>query len=149
MVLMGYSGARGTLIYEKNMKAKISCQTPFNSLNVITFKRSQKTYSVSYTSLRILLFSYGNYIKLADIFTPALSFLYNVGELIMTRLHLVYMLRFSSAESAIVDSSSTCTVMESSNHFLWVAILKISRFFSKPAKHPLQSLMDVKKKKKI
>jgi hypothetical protein len=30
MVLMGYSGARGTLIYEKNLKAKISCQTPFN-----------------------------------------------------------------------------------------------------------------------
>ncbi len=29
MFLMGYSGARGTLIYEKNLKAKISCQTPF------------------------------------------------------------------------------------------------------------------------
>ena len=29
MVLMGYSGARGTLIYEKNLKSKISCQTPF------------------------------------------------------------------------------------------------------------------------
>ncbi len=27
---MGYSGARGTLIYETNLKAKISCQTPFN-----------------------------------------------------------------------------------------------------------------------
>jgi hypothetical protein len=26
---MGYSGARGTLIYEKNLKSKISCQTPF------------------------------------------------------------------------------------------------------------------------
>ncbi len=25
---MGYSGARGTLIYEKNLKAKILCQTP-------------------------------------------------------------------------------------------------------------------------
>jgi hypothetical protein len=30
MVLMGYSGARGTLIYEKNLMSKISCQTPFN-----------------------------------------------------------------------------------------------------------------------
>ena len=30
MVLMGYSGAQGTLIYEKNLKSKISCQTPFN-----------------------------------------------------------------------------------------------------------------------
>jgi hypothetical protein len=29
MVLMGYSGARGTLIYEKNLMLKISCQTPF------------------------------------------------------------------------------------------------------------------------
>ncbi len=26
---MGYSGAQGTLIYEKNLKSKISCQTPF------------------------------------------------------------------------------------------------------------------------
>jgi hypothetical protein len=30
MVLFGYSGAQGTLIYEKNLKPKISCQTPFN-----------------------------------------------------------------------------------------------------------------------
>ena len=29
MILMGYSGAQGTLIYEKNLKSKISCQTPF------------------------------------------------------------------------------------------------------------------------
>jgi hypothetical protein len=28
MVLMEYSGARGTLIYEKNLMSKISCQTP-------------------------------------------------------------------------------------------------------------------------
>ncbi len=34
MVLMGYSGARGTLICEKNMKSKISCQTPFNNFKV-------------------------------------------------------------------------------------------------------------------
>jgi hypothetical protein len=26
---MVYSGARGTLIYEKNLKSKFSCQTPF------------------------------------------------------------------------------------------------------------------------
>ncbi len=29
---MRYSEARGTLIYEKNLKSKISCQTPFNSV---------------------------------------------------------------------------------------------------------------------
>jgi hypothetical protein len=29
MVLTGYLGARGTLIYEKNLTAKISCQTLF------------------------------------------------------------------------------------------------------------------------
>jgi hypothetical protein len=28
---MKYLGAWGTLIYEKNLKSKISCQTPFNS----------------------------------------------------------------------------------------------------------------------
>jgi hypothetical protein len=33
MVLMGYSGARGTLIYEKNLMSKISCQTPFKIRN--------------------------------------------------------------------------------------------------------------------
>jgi hypothetical protein len=34
MVLMGYSGARGTLIYEKNLMSKISCHTPFNLIAV-------------------------------------------------------------------------------------------------------------------
>ncbi len=29
MIMMRYSEARGTLIYEKNLKPKISCQTPF------------------------------------------------------------------------------------------------------------------------
>ncbi len=29
MVLMIFSGARGTLIYEKNLKSKFSSQTPF------------------------------------------------------------------------------------------------------------------------
>ncbi len=29
---MVYSGARGTLIYEKNLKSKFSCQTPFKQL---------------------------------------------------------------------------------------------------------------------
>ncbi len=33
MDLLGYSGARGTLIYEKNLKPKISCQTPFKQFN--------------------------------------------------------------------------------------------------------------------
>jgi hypothetical protein len=28
---MGYSEARGTLIYKKNLKSKISCQTPFKN----------------------------------------------------------------------------------------------------------------------
>jgi hypothetical protein len=32
MVLMVYSGARGTLIYEKNLKSKFSCQTPFKAV---------------------------------------------------------------------------------------------------------------------
>jgi hypothetical protein len=44
MVLMGYSGARGTLIYENNPMSKISCQTPF--------KQRVGTYcSVSFTGV--------------------------------------------------------------------------------------------------
>jgi hypothetical protein len=31
---MGLSGARGTLIHEKNLKLKISCQTPFGKLSL-------------------------------------------------------------------------------------------------------------------
>ncbi len=34
---MGYSGAWGTLIYEKNLKAKISCQTPFKIILVLWY----------------------------------------------------------------------------------------------------------------
>jgi hypothetical protein len=30
IVLMGYSGVRRKLIYEKNLKLKILCQAPFN-----------------------------------------------------------------------------------------------------------------------
>jgi hypothetical protein len=37
MVLMGYSGARGTLIYEKNLMSKISCQTPFKKRQIFKF----------------------------------------------------------------------------------------------------------------
>jgi hypothetical protein len=29
---MRYSEARGTLIYEKNLKSKISCQTPYKQM---------------------------------------------------------------------------------------------------------------------
>ncbi len=35
---MGHSGARGTLIYEKNLKLKISCQTPFKSLKILALE---------------------------------------------------------------------------------------------------------------
>ncbi len=37
MVLMGYSGVRGKLIYEKNLKLKISCQTPFKDIRLTRF----------------------------------------------------------------------------------------------------------------
>jgi hypothetical protein len=32
MIPIGYSEARGTLIYEKKLKSKISCQTPFKGM---------------------------------------------------------------------------------------------------------------------
>jgi hypothetical protein len=37
MILMGYSEAQGTLIYEKNLKSKISCQTPFKPEGIAEF----------------------------------------------------------------------------------------------------------------
>jgi hypothetical protein len=33
--LMEYLGAQGTMIHEKNLKSKISCQTPFNVRKII------------------------------------------------------------------------------------------------------------------
>ncbi len=35
MVLMGYSRVRGKLTYEKNLKLKISCQTPINGADIL------------------------------------------------------------------------------------------------------------------
>jgi len=35
---MNYSEARGTLIHEKNLKSKISCQTPFDLVAKETLK---------------------------------------------------------------------------------------------------------------
>ncbi len=64
MVLLGYSGARGTLIYEKNLKSKISCQTPFNKADwlysVTTFfldslPASFPQASISFSPPKILL----------------------------------------------------------------------------------------------
>jgi hypothetical protein len=37
MVLMGYSGVRGKMIHERNLKLKISCQTPFNEVPARVF----------------------------------------------------------------------------------------------------------------
>ncbi len=37
MILLEYSGARGTLIHEKKLKSKISCQTLFNQLSRVTY----------------------------------------------------------------------------------------------------------------
>jgi hypothetical protein len=42
MILTEYSGARGTLIHEKKLKSKISCQTPFKGI-VYSQKRGVET----------------------------------------------------------------------------------------------------------
>ncbi len=49
--LMWYSGVRGKLIYEKNLKLKISCQTPFNykkawniALSLLILDQNQKCW---------------------------------------------------------------------------------------------------------
>jgi hypothetical protein len=47
MVLMGYSGARGTMISEKNLMLKISSQTPFKFLvflRRLTFAKGLNTF---------------------------------------------------------------------------------------------------------
>ncbi len=47
MVLMGYSGARGTLIYEKILMSKISSQTPLKFLvflRRLTFAKGLNTF---------------------------------------------------------------------------------------------------------
>ncbi len=36
---MEYLGARGTMIHGKNLKSKISCQTPFSMVDAIHFPR--------------------------------------------------------------------------------------------------------------
>jgi hypothetical protein len=40
---MAYLGARGTLIYKKNLKSKISWQTPFKELRMRKKKKYLKT----------------------------------------------------------------------------------------------------------
>jgi hypothetical protein len=57
MILMGYSGAQGTLIYEKNLESKISCQTPFNSL--LSYTRYDVHIQYIYRIERVIGFSSG------------------------------------------------------------------------------------------
>jgi hypothetical protein len=45
MVPMGYSGARGKLIHEKHLMAKISGQTPFKSTDIFVYDlKKEKKY---------------------------------------------------------------------------------------------------------
>ncbi len=46
MVLMEYSGAWGTLIYEKNLKSKFSCQTPFKFIITTVTEASKFILSI-------------------------------------------------------------------------------------------------------
>jgi hypothetical protein len=52
MILMDYSGARGTLIHEKKLKSKISCQTPFNS-NPGSYKNRASLGDIKFISTSI------------------------------------------------------------------------------------------------
>jgi hypothetical protein len=50
---MGYSGARGILIYEKKLMSKISCKTPFNknaALRKVTYLCHMPTTAEGKTS---------------------------------------------------------------------------------------------------
>jgi hypothetical protein len=61
MVLMGYSRARGTLIYEKNLMSKISRQTPFEALNFSGLPNKLKTFQIFLTVQCLCCF--GQWIK--------------------------------------------------------------------------------------
>jgi hypothetical protein len=45
---MGYSGAQGKLIPEKNLKLKISCQSPFNILCYLAMRYTCKSQNQTY-----------------------------------------------------------------------------------------------------
>jgi hypothetical protein len=45
MIPMRYSEARGTLIYEKNLKSKISCRTPFKLQTQVSAPESIKRFT--------------------------------------------------------------------------------------------------------
>ncbi len=75
---MGYSGARGTLIYEKNLKAKISCQAPFKgspeyvAWNVLyhTSFRNYASFSLQVPSILSILLGwhYGHWLNMSKIY---------------------------------------------------------------------------------
>ncbi len=71
MVLLGYSGARGTLIYEKNLKPKISCQTPFNHKNhkIVNYFIFELVKKIIWANLQriIELFTQKTFINLSKI----------------------------------------------------------------------------------
>jgi hypothetical protein len=48
---MGYSGVRGKLIYEKNLKLKISCQTPFKHSSIKDLRTLGKWTLLSATEI--------------------------------------------------------------------------------------------------
>ncbi len=59
---MRYSEARGTQIYEKNVKSKISCQTPFKETWHFHYPRLQITVTGAYGKKvgELVLFAYLN-----------------------------------------------------------------------------------------
>jgi hypothetical protein len=53
---MEYLGAWGTLIHEKNLKSKISCQTPFNlTLNMLGITPSYTKCASNYIELVLIM----------------------------------------------------------------------------------------------
>ena len=86
MVLMVYSGARGTLIYEKNLKAKISCQTPFKLTKTLhtTLDSALAVYEtlrhpfLHFIKMGALCSVYGTYYTLHN--TPILYVLYLLSQ---------------------------------------------------------------------
>ncbi len=61
---MRYSEARGTPIYEKNLKSKISCQTPFKDTTETEFEVAEK-YSMDQANRGENLVSFAEIAKLS------------------------------------------------------------------------------------
>jgi hypothetical protein len=118
---MGYSGAQGKLIYEKNLKLKISCQTPF-----------MPPYSPLFTLSLILPCSFSRYIPppfpiSIQYFVLPPPVFFSLHILLLSQSHILLL-----SQSHILLLSQSHILLLSQSHILLVSLLH-SSFLSKEA----------------